>query len=134
MTRSRLVAIAFGLLIPAALYGWLNHARNDLLFATRSIIGQVRKGGEEVEIGLFTQRRFPDGDPEAQDSLFGSIVHAMRADEPAAVEYGESGQLEAVGGARVPWRDVVITGQEGGRYTLQWVKHRGNWYIYDFRE
>lgn len=134
MRRSRIISVLIAMAMALGLYIWLDQARNDLVFTTRSIIGQIRKGGPEVADGLFVQRRYPVGDPETQSELFRRITHAMRAEAPERVRYSGNGRMEVVGGAVVPWREVEVTGKQGGRYTLRWVKRGGQWYLYDLRE
>jgi len=133
MTTSRAVTFILGLLIAVALYAWLDYERNNLVFTTRSLIGQVRKGGEPVEQTLYVRKRFPEGSPYEQELMFAQLTRAMHASPVKDARYGKSGKKKLENDAEATWRDVEVECENGDRYTVQWVRWRANWYIYDFR-
>jgi hypothetical protein len=102
-----------------------------LLYLTRSLIGQVRKGGGDIEAPFVERMRFPEGPPdEQQQQVFDRLFTAMGQDVPRTVTYGEEGTYQHAG-FRCPSREVRVECESGTRYTVRWARFRGNWYIVD---
>lgn len=132
MNTTRAVTFFLSLLLAGCLYAWLDYERNNVAYTTRSLIGQVRKGGEPVEAALYSRKRFPEGNPQDQQIMFDELVRTMHVSPVKDATYGESGKMKLDNGGTVPWRDVVVECENGDRYTIKWVKWLGSWYIYDF--
>ncbi|MGV3720815.1 MAG: hypothetical protein ACO1SX_07885 [Actinomycetota bacterium] len=133
MTITRAVSFFLGLFLAAGLFAWVDHERNNVAYTTRSLIGQVRKGGEPVAALFYEQKRFPDGDRDTQQAMFDELVGVMQRSPVKSATNGESGKMRLDSGGTVPWRDVIVESENGDRYTVQWVKWHAAWYIYDFR-
>ena len=141
MTMSRAFAWMGVLVIPAALWAMLNSARNDLLYLTRSVASQVRKAGDDPEAfsRFYIRLRFPDGNPDRQEAMFGRLWYALLDCEPEQVTYGDRSPIRAEDQKTHAHGEVIMKGRSRRRdepvtLSIHWIQYRGSWYIDDFDE
>lgn len=147
MSAARAVIFVIMLAIPAALWGFLNAAKNDVPAMTRSLIKQIdsasagvdysdmesvsRLGG--VQANFFIRYRYPDGDPDRQEMLFGGLWRLLDDSDPKSVTRRDVAPTMKVGDKTHTRQRVRVTSlsREGTpvNLDLDWVQFRGSWYI-----
>lgn len=158
MFLPRIVTWVAIVVIPTALYLYLDHVRNDVAFTTRSLVKQVRKAEEvaqaeirSAEVGsgdeamdrllraserlervhtrLFLKFHHPERNPDEQMQRFESLWRALRDADPETVRYAEKQPKEDPGSHK-----RVVLGDEATRLSIDWVRYRGNWYVDSFHD
>jgi hypothetical protein len=150
MSAARAVTVIVALLIPAALWGYLNNARNDVRTFTRSLIRQVQAVEKEdraadldapsrvdaAQARLFIRFRHPDGDPDEQSMMFAGLWSSLLRGDPETAEYTKNERPIRIDGKEHRRRQVRFRsrGRDGDRTTVvvNWVHQRGGWYIYGY--
>jgi hypothetical protein len=151
MTVGRALTFGLLMLLPAALWASLNCARNDVLYASRTLIGQVRKARERLaqapesveareryamaQARFYARYRYPEGNPEDQASRFEEYFRTLATCEAETAHYGGELPRKTEDGREHPHRQVLLLGKnrDGERVTvaLEWIRYRGTWYIDD---
>lgn len=138
MTPRRAAVYIAILLVPAMLYGFVQAGKNDLLLATRSLMGQAKKAREDTWAQFYVRYRYPLGDAGRQESLFAQLWSLFQDCTPESARYGDRTPHVGPDGRRRDRREVIVRGstRAGDRVTLRvdWVRHAGGWYILDFRD
>lgn len=153
MSPARAVTIIATLAIPAALWGFLNAAKHDVLTFQRALIRQVRAAdaeyrgaGPSLEAGdrlarvqsrFFLRYRHPEEPPDAQELLFGGLWYYLARAEPESCAYGDRSPQRDADGRAHPRREVLIDSadrkEEPVKLAVDWVQYRGSWYIGAYR-
>lgn len=138
MTPRRAAVYVAMLLLPAILYGFVQAGRNDLLLATRSLMGQAKKARDGTAGQFFLRYRFPLGGPADQEALFAGLWERFQDCTPTAARYGARSRHREPDGRPRDRREVIVRGstRAGDRVTLRvdWIHHAGKWYILDFQD
>jgi len=126
------------LLLPAMVYGFVQAGRNDLLLATRSLMGQAKKARDGTATQFYERYRFPLGGPGDQELLLLTLWERFRDCTPSAARYGARDRHTEPDGRARDRREVIVRGstRTGDRVTLRvdWIRHAGGWYILDFQD
>jgi hypothetical protein len=153
MTLGRAATLIALLAIPAALWGFLNGAKNDVLEINRSLIGQVQAVREKArqesdpiaaeehygkaQARFYIRFRYPEGNPDRQQMMLESLFHLLGSCDPETARYGEDEPRKTEDGLSHNHRQVLVEGKnsDGERATLalEWVQFRGSWYIDDYQ-
>lgn len=153
MSSKRVVVWALVLGIPCALWAWLNSARNDLPYLTRSLVRQIARAEEKAKeepdllrrqdrlahrwISFYNRYRFPEGNPDHEERLFEGLWPVLARCEPESVVEGPGAAPMEYEGAPHERRLVRAEGRdrEGERQSVEveWVRFRANWYINTYR-
>ena len=135
MTPRRFATLIVALLLPALLWGMVEHGKNDLLLKTRSLMGQAKKDRPGLFDGFFMQYRLPEGDPEEQLAKLGRVWRVLQECTPESTRYGERTPVMADGGRKRERRQVAVRGRtrsgERVEFEVDWIRHAGNWYIHE---
>jgi hypothetical protein len=142
MTPGRVATLIVMMLIPSALWGYLNHVKSDMLMHTRFVIRQVSRadaeGDERSWHRFYTRYRFPEGSPQRQEMLFEELWDLFRGLRPESVTYGSRERLRTEDGRERNCRQVLVRGRdrdgEPMALSLDWVQYRGSWYLQDYRD
>jgi hypothetical protein len=161
MTAPRAITFIAILAIPAGLYAYLDHARNDVSVYTRGLVKQVQKAEARAEVEMkatdergaadpdaflaanerlarahqrmFMRFHHPERVPDAEEMKFEELWVLLDDGDPETVKYSEK-QPES---DRASHKRVVLTtrASDGDKMplTIDWVRYRGSWYIDDFR-
>lgn len=133
MTPARAVTIAAIIAIPASIWGLVEQGKNDLVYHTRNVAGQVKKApieDGEVFSRFFDKLRFPDGNAPVQQSAMTRLFQELKGADMTRVTLGPEFKAgNPQGGADLNGREVRI--ENGGQpVTVRWVNCRGSWYLY----
>jgi hypothetical protein len=138
MTPRRAAVYVALLIVPAILYAFVQAGRNDLLLATRSLMGQAKKADEGTWALFYQRYRFPAGNPGEQETLFHRLWERFQDCTPREARYGGRAPFAGPDGRVRERREVVVRGStrtgEGVTLRVDWVRHAGGWYILDFQD
>jgi hypothetical protein len=136
MTPRRFAVFIVMMLFPAIIWGFTMAGKNDLLLATRSLMGQAKKARHGTFSAFYIKYRFPEGNPSRQEVVFEKLWDVFRDCTPEKTAYGLDTKLMADDGKPHDRRQVVVQGRsEQGQpvsVTVEWIRHGGKWYIHDF--
>ncbi len=160
MTAARAVTIIAILVIPACLYAYLDHARNDVAFTTRGLVKQVRKAEARAEVEikatdergaadpnayhvagerlarahqrLFLRFHHPERSPDDEERKFETLWSLLSEGDPTSVAYADrQPRSDPAAHKRVTLTTLDRDG-DSMPLTIDWVRYRGGWYIDDF--
>jgi hypothetical protein len=153
MTAARAAGFISSMVIAASLWGFLNSAKNDVAYLSRSLIRQVRAAHDRYEAAedklaanerlahvstmFFVKYHFPEGSPERLQNAFEVVFNTFRRCDPDTVAYGDTSPRKTEDGVERPHRQVIVKGStardEPITLTLEWVQFKGSWYLDDYR-
>jgi hypothetical protein len=123
--------------VSLSLWLFVTTGKNDLLLATRSLMGQAKKATFATQSSFYSRYRLPEGNPDRQEVLFQRLWAIFQDCQPQRADYGDRHRLKADDGRYHEHRQVIVTGRSLARgepvtLRVEWVKQGGNWYIHDY--
>jgi hypothetical protein len=136
MSPRRFAVFILAILIPALIWGATLMGKDDLLFRTRSFMGQAKKDRPGKFEGFAQLCRPPSEPPEEATEMLQRLWTGFRMTTPDKTTYGSKAPIRLSDGKEHEHRQVVVDGHgpAGQQVTMnvEWVRFMGNWYIQGF--
>jgi hypothetical protein len=135
--RPVLMAVALAI-PPILLYLYVRAEYDNTVAKTRSLARQVRAATdpEQAIQRMFIKYRLPEGIPDRQEWMLGSLFYRLRDFTLATAEYGDRAPLECDDGKTRPHKQVICKGKTAGgdsrEIRVEWVQYKGSWYVEDW--